>query len=1084
MSIWRPENSEHASVVIGGQVFRAVLFDMDGVVTDTRQTHRAAWGCLFHELSESGGVGNVELDDESYREFIDGKERNAGLRSYLNSRNIELPLGTPDDLVGSATVENLLERKNRFFLAELEREGVGVIAPTVRWIRQLRAAGVRTALVSASKNAPRVLEAACLSSCFDIRLDGGDIALLGLDGKPSPDTYREAARRLAIPPAECVVVEDSIAGIRAARSGGFGLPIGLGSSEHLRALTENGAELAVTDIGEIDFRFVRPTAREGDNHDPGCRLCGVGNETDSTLEYRGVDPSATGLRETMSTVGNGFFATRGALSECHDDGIHYPGTYVAGCYNRLTSDVDGHSREDESMVNLPDWTTIVVTGPDGERLDEKSTLVTHHHESLDLAHGICSRESVFSDTRGRVTRIRQRRIVSMDDPHLAAITMTVAAENWEGTIDVTSGITTNVVNNNVPDYSTLAGNHLDIVSLDTIDDQCISATVQTTRSHIQVTQAERLRLVDSEEAVTQRNRRVSTDHSGIMQVVRCRISRDQPANVEKTSALFTSRDRSTLDPKSAAWQRVREAETHEILFRRHCSAWDRVWHRFAITLAARDSTALATNVSLLHVLQTLSTHTTDLDVGVPARGLHGEAYRGHVFWDELFVVPILTRRLPELTSSLLLYRCRRLSQARRNARGLNLAGALFPWQSGSDGREETPTFLFNPRSDHWMPDHSRRQQHVNLAIAHNVWHYWQMTTDLEFLAHHGVDLLIENARFWMAKSEYDASSDRYDIRGVMGPDEFHDGYPDRPGAGIDNNAYVNVMTEWSLMRAVDAVRVLRNDNRYFPGRIDVSEEELTSWDRMSRRLRLTFLDNGLISQFEGFGALTELDWADYRSRYGDIGRLDLILEAEGDSPIHYKASKQADILMLLYVFTAEELTELITRLGYEFDPSVIPEMIDYYLERTTHGSTLSRISHTWVLVRGNRSHSWAMLRDALAADLSDAQRGSTREGIHLGAMAGAIDILERCYTGLDFRDNTLWLHPQLPLELDELAFTIYYRGHRLRIQCTHSDVTVTSETKDVPPIELSIHATSYTLAASSSVNVASTSRAASDTDEV
>ncbi|GAA3188616.1 hypothetical protein GCM10020255_086450 [Rhodococcus baikonurensis] len=125
--------------------------------------------------------------------------------------------------------------------------------------------------------------------------------------------------------------------------------------------------------------------------------------------------------------------------------------------------------------------------------------------------------------------------------------------------------------------------------------------------------------------------------------------------------------------------------------------------------------------------------------------------------------------------------------------------------------------------------------------------------------------------------------------------------------------------------------------------------------------------------------MTELDWADYRSRYGDIGRLDLILEAEGDSPIHYKASKQADILMLLYVFTAEELTELITRLGYEFDPSVIPEMIDYYLERTTHGSTLSRISHTWVLLRGNRSQSWAMLRDALAADLSDARSGSTRK---------------------------------------------------------------------------------------------------------
>ena len=1073
MTIWRAATSDHASVIIRRRVFRAVLFDMDGVVTDTRHTHRAAWGRLFHELSAHGDVGDVELDDEDYREFIDAKERQKGLRSYLEARNIELPPGHPDDPPDATTVNNLLERKNRFFLAELEREGVGVIVPTVRWIQQLRAAGVLTAVVSASKNARRVLENACVSDYFDIRLDGADIALLGLDGKPDPDTYLETARRLSIPPAECVVVEDSIAGIRAARSGGFGLRIGLGPSENLESLTENGADLAVTAIGEVNFHFVTATTREGDNHDPGCRLCISGNEPNSTLEYRGIDPSATGLRETMSTVGNGYFATRGALSESHDDGLHYPGTYVAGCYNRLTSDVDGHVREDESVVNLPDWTTFTVTGPDGELLQSPSALVTHHHEAVDLEHGICSRESVFRDTRGRVTRIRQRRIVSMDDPHVAAITMTVAAENWDGSIDIASGITTDVVNNNVPDYSKLAQKHLEVLALDTVDDQCISATVQTTSSHIRITQAERLRLTDVDGSTTQHNRRVNTDHTGIVQVIRCRITVAKPVTVEKTSALFTSRDKSTLDPKSAAWQRVQEAENHGALFRRHCAAWDWLWHQFGITLAAEDSTALATNVLLLHVLQTLSTHTTDLDVGVPVRGLHGEAYRGHVFWDELFVVPILTRRLPELTSSLLLYRCRRLARARRNARGLNLHGALFPWQSGSDGREETPPFLFNPRSARWIPDHSRRQYHVNLAIAHNVWRYWQTTTDLEFLGNHGVDLLIENARFWMAKSEYDASSDRYDIRGVMGPDEFHDGYPDRPGTGIDNNAYVNVMTEWSLIRAVEAVRVLRNDNRYFPRRLDVTDEELVSWDRLSRRLRLTFLDNGLISQFEGFGALTELDWADYQSRYGDIGRLDLILEAEGDSPIHYKASKQADILMLLYVFTAEELTELITRLGYEFDPSVIPEMIDYYLERTTHGSTLSRISHTWVLVRGNRSQSWAMLRDALAADLSDARSGSTREGIHLGAMAGAIDILERCYTGLDFRDDILWLHPQLPLELRELAFTIYYRGHRLRIQCTHAALTVTSETKDVPPITLSIHDTSYTFTAGSSVTVES-----------
>ena len=487
------------------------------------------------------------------------------------------------------------------------------------------------------------------------------------------------------------------------------------------------------------------------------------------------------------------------------------------------------------------------------------------------------------------------------------------------------------------------------------------------------------------------------------------------------------------------------------------------------TLNQRE--ALAANVLILHVLQTLSSHTTDLDVGVPARGLHGERYRGRVFWDELFVTPILTRRLPELTRALLLYRSRRLPQAKRNARALGLRGAIFPWQSGSDGREETPSELFNPRSERWMLDNSQRQLHVNLAIAYNVWKYWQTTTDLEFLRNQGADLLVENARFWMSRAEYDSATDRYDIRGVMGPDEFHDGYPDRPGEGIDNNTYVNIMTEWSLMRAMDAIKIVGDEGRSKAAGLHVTGSELRSWDRVSRRLRLSFLANGLLAQFEGFDELRELDWEDYRSRYSNIGRLDLILEAEGDSTIHYKASKQADILMLLYIFSAEELTELITRLGYRFDPASIPSTIDYYLSRTSHGSTLSRVAHTWVLVRGNRSQSWDMLREALASDLSDSQGGSTREGVHLGAMAGAIDILERCYTGLDVRDDIVWLNPQLPLELTELAFGIYYRGHRLQIRCTHLSVTVTSDCDKAAPVRLSIRDSEYVLAPCSSVTV-------------
>src|SRR5690606_15515795 len=145
-----------------------------------------------------------------------------------------------------------------------------------------------------------------------------------------------------------------------------------------------------------------------------------------------------------------------------------------------------------------------------------------------------------------------------------------------------------------------------------------------------------------------------------------------------------------------------------------------------------------------------------------------------------------------------------------------------------------------------------------------------------------------------------------------------------------------------------------------------------------------------------------------------IHRLDRILEAEGDTVNRYKASKQADALMLLYLFSAEELHEIFVHLGYAVEPDMMRRMIDYYLRRTSHGSTLSRMVHSWVLVRSDRAHSWELLRQALESDISDVQGGTTREGIHLGAMAGTVDLVQRGQTGLEIRDGIIRLDPCLP----------------------------------------------------------------------
>ena len=178
---------------------------------------------------------------------------------------------------------------------------------------------------------------------------------------------------------------------------------------------------------------------------------------------------------------------------------------------------------------------------------------------------------------------------------------------------------------------------------------------------------------------------------------------------------------------------------------------------------------------------------------MPARGLNGEAYRGHVFWDELFVYPFLNFRLPEITRGLLMYRYRRIAEARAAARDAGYEGAMYPWQSGSDGEEETQRVHLNPLSGRWEPDLSRNQRHVNAAIFYNVWCYYHATHDLDFLRDHGAEMLLEIARFWSSIARYNPDRDRWEIHGVMGPDEFHDKYP---GAGEGGCATTRTPTSW------------------------------------------------------------------------------------------------------------------------------------------------------------------------------------------------------------------------------------------------------------------------------------------------
>ena len=240
------------SIAISTSRFDAVIFDLDGVITDTARVHFTAWKRLFDEYLTATHPAARSFTDADYLQFVDGRARIDGVEGFLAAREIHLPLGTSADAPDAPTAWGLANRKNGYYLDALATEGVDVFASSVELARQVRAAGMGTAVVTASKNRAQVLAVAGLDDLFDAHVDGIDAEQLGLAGKPEPDSFLEAARRIGVAPERAVVVEDALAGVEAGHRGGFGMVIGIDRAGQADALRAHGADEVVTDLAEVE----------------------------------------------------------------------------------------------------------------------------------------------------------------------------------------------------------------------------------------------------------------------------------------------------------------------------------------------------------------------------------------------------------------------------------------------------------------------------------------------------------------------------------------------------------------------------------------------------------------------------------------------------------------------------------------------------------------------------------------------------------------------------------------------------------------------------------------------------------------
>lgn len=1027
--------------------FDAVIFDLDGVITQTALVHSAAWKKMFdgylRERETRYGEPFREFTlKNDYLPYVDGKPRYKGVESFLASRGIGIPYGDPSDLPEQETICGIGNRKNIAFNEALKSDGVQVYETTVALIHKLKEEGIRVGVASSSKNCRQVLETAGLLGLFETRVDGEVSAELGLKGKPEPDIFTVAADNLGVTYDRAVVVEDAVSGVEAGRKGNFGLVLGIAREENAKELYIHGADIVVNDIGEIGFEGIEQWFRQGYFND------------NWLLTYHDYVPEKEKTREALLTVGNGYFGTRGAMAEAGPGKFNYPGTYMAGVYNRLISKVGDRDVENEDFVNVINWLPVSFRIDDGDWFDVNGQEILEVKRILHFDNGLLYRLMVVRDTKGRITRVETRRIASMDNPHLAAQEYAITPVNYSGKITIRSGLHGDHINAGVERYGQLNQKHIETVLLGS-EENIHHLVVRTTRSNIAIAAAAQLTVFEGDERIYVHFSKNHTSGRSQLEFHR-NVDQGGTLKMQKTVALYHNLDRKEVDPLEEALASIKKYRRFDEILERSAAKWEAIWDRIDVRVTGDRLAQKLLRLHLYHLMVTTSPLNVDIDAGIPARGLHGEAYRGHIFWDELFILPLYNLNYPEVARAVLMYRYRRLKEACHYAREYGYEGAMFPWQSGSSGREETQVIHLNPVSGEWGPDHSSLQRHVSLAIAYNIWQYFHATADLKFMTAYGAELLFGICRFWAGKSKLNRVTGRYEIIKVMGPDEFHEKYPDSEEGGLKDNAYTNLMVAWILEKAGELLTKMDpQDKNAVMERLRLTTGEIERWNDIASRINLVISDDGILAQYDGYFDLKELDFDEYRKKYGNIYRMDRILKAEGKSTDEYKVAKQADTLMTFYNLNKPEVDHLLDRLGYKLPPDYLMKNLQYYLARTSHGSTLSRVVHALLAnLTGNHQLSWELYLDALTSDYQDIQGGTTAEGIHAGVMAGTVWVAIASFAGMDIHGEYPCFNPNLPGHWRKISFSFSFRGNEYECEVMPDAIRIRIDSPE--PVELPI----------------------------
>lgn len=745
---------------------------------------------------------------------------------------------------------------------------------------------------------------------------------------------------------------------------------------------------------------------------------GIGDLKNWIIQESSFDERYLGKCEAIFAQGNGYLGIRNALEES------YPGevrnTFITGTFNKASQD------EETELPNVPDMTGISII-VDGHKLNLMQGETKEYSRTMNLKNGEVVRKICWINQTGIKVNAEFKRIVSLAEEHTMAVSLDFSVDR-ETEIVLETGIDGSVTNSGAQHFEKIERRIYEGRNM-----QYLSATSQ---SKIWIAQHGACTLETLGKALPIMGRRTLKNQYTFQAVPGKNI------HFEKISVFHSSRDQKYMQTKPEEVQeRLRHdgRETlkkgvekgYEILKQESEEVWNQYWKESDIKIQGEaDFEQLAIRFALYH-LNIMVKHN-DNRVGIGAKALTGEGYKGHSFWDtEMFILPYFIFTRPETARTLLEYRYWNLYGARLKAREQGYEGALYPWECAwVDDGEVTPLYIgadvvTGKITKCWT---GLIEHHISADIAYAVEQYYLVSGDQDYMEKCGYEIILDTALFWASRVQYQEKKKRYEILDVIGPDEYKE--------HVDNNAYTNYMAAHNMKQALKIIEELPKFNQEVYRRLDKKFSLSYIKEKIEKCIDKLYLpvpnEEGIIPQSDQYLTLKKLELGKYKNSKE-------VLTIYNDFNTHqlnqYMVSKQADTVMLFFL------------LDTLFDEDIKRKNFVFYEDKTLHDSSLSKSTHA-ILANdfGLTDMAYDLYEKAVRIDLGP-QMNSSNEGIHSASIGGIWESTVMGFGGVRMEGEHLRITPRLPEKWTGLRFPLRFQGVSLWVSVNQREVVVENKGK-------------------------------------